>query len=436
MGGRWQRYPGADIVADVQGRIRVYADDWRDGWRAGSRILAPSMYVFLASLLPALAFGLQLDHDTRGTLGVVHVLAATAMTGLLQALIGGQPLLIVGVAEPIVIIYARMYEFASSQPGLQRGQLFLPWAAWVSCWTGLLLVLLAAGGACRCVSAFTRFSGELFGALIGVLFLQQAVKGIISNFRPDPNSSYGNHPAATAAASSPESTTTTTAASGTSAPESPDIISLWRLINGLWGLLLALGLLRSSLLVVRARSWRFLRKPLRGFLADYGPACMVLVWTGVSYAISSPYLYDSGSAGSNSGGDGSSNSGGGGGAVAVQERVPRRVVTPDVWNTGGGNSSSGGSSGGSSSWSVASRMGEVPGGYVAAALLPALVIAVLFYFDHSISSRMAQQPEYNLTRPPAYAWDLLLLAALTPLCGLLGLPPVNGVLPQAPMHTR
>lgn len=32
--------------------------------------------------------------------------------------------------------------------------------------------------------------------------------------------------------------------------------------------------------------------------------------------------------------------------------------------------------------------------------------------------------------------DMLLLAFLTLLCGLIGLPPVNGVLPQAPMHTK
>lgn len=32
------------------------------------------------------------------------------------------------------------------------------------------------------------------------------------------------------------------------------------------------------------------------------------------------------------------------------------------------------------SWRVAARMGEVPGSYVAAALLPAFIITVLFYF--------------------------------------------------------
>jgi hypothetical protein len=63
-------------------------------------------------------------------------------------------------------------------------------------------------------------------------------------------------------------------------------------------------------------------------------------------------------------------------------------------------------------WSVAGRMGEVPGPYIAAALVPAVIIAVLFYFDHNVSSQMAQQPEFNLVKGPAYHWDFLLLSGL------------------------
>lgn len=36
------------------------------------------------------------------------------------------------------------------------------------------------------------------------------------------------------------------------------------------------------------------------------------------------------------------------------------------------------------------RMGEVPGAYIAGALIPGLIITVLFYFDHSVSSQLAQ----------------------------------------------
>lgn len=49
--------------------------------------------------------------------------------GILQALCGGQPLLIVGVAEPIVIIYAFMFEYAT-----REGIPFLAWSAWTCVW--------------------------------------------------------------------------------------------------------------------------------------------------------------------------------------------------------------------------------------------------------------------------------------------------------------
>ena len=35
-------------------------------------------------------------------------------------------------------------------------------------------------------------------------------------------------------------------------------------------------------------------------------------------------------------------------------------------------------------------MGRVPRVYIAGALVPALIITILFYFDHSVSSQLAQ----------------------------------------------
>jgi hypothetical protein len=91
---------------------------------------------------------------------------------------------------------------------------------------------------------------------------------------------------------------------------------------------------------------------------------------------------------------------------------------------------------GSSGRAPRQALGDVPGAFVGAAAVPALVIAVLFYFDHNVSAQMAQQPEFNLARPPASGYDMLLLGAYTLACGLLGIPPVNGVLPQARARAR
>ena len=59
--------------------------------------------------MPALAFGIQFQSETDDVINVVHVLAACAITGTLQSVAGGQPLLIVGVAEPIVLVYKYMW---------------------------------------------------------------------------------------------------------------------------------------------------------------------------------------------------------------------------------------------------------------------------------------------------------------------------------------
>ncbi|GLT38094.1 hypothetical protein SLA2020_123610 [Shorea laevis] len=79
---------------------------------------------------------------------------------------------------------------------------------------------------------------------------------------------------------------------------------------------------------------------------------------------------------------------------------------------------------------------NVPVVYIIGALIRATMIAVLYYFDHSVASQLSQQKEFNLRKPSSYHYDLLLLGFLTLLCGLIGIPPSNGVIPQSPMHTK
>lgn len=54
-------------------------------------------------------------------------------------------------------------------------------------------------------------------------------------------------------------------------------------------------------------------------------------------------------------------------------------------------------------------MGKVPVAYIFVAILPAVMIAGLYFFDHSVAAQMAQQKEYNLKNPSSYHYDLFLL---------------------------
>jgi hypothetical protein len=66
-----------------------------------------------------------------GILTAVQTLSSTALCGIIHSIIGGQPLLILGAAEPTVIMYTFMFNFAKSRPDL-GSKLFLAWTGWYS----------------------------------------------------------------------------------------------------------------------------------------------------------------------------------------------------------------------------------------------------------------------------------------------------------------
>ncbi|XP_047334655.1 boron transporter 1 [Impatiens glandulifera] len=361
--------PFGGIKNDLRGRLMCYKQDWTGGLKAGFRILAPTTYIFFASAIPVISFGEQLERDTDGLLTAVQTLASTALCGIIHSVIGGQPLLILGVAEPTVLMYTFMFNFAKSRPDL-GSKLFLAWTGWVCVWTALLLILLAILGACSIINKFTRIAGELFGMLIAMLFMQEAIKGLVNEFRIPEREN----------------------------PKLAEFQSSWRFGNGMFALVLSFGLLLTALKSRKARSWQYGSGWLRGIIADYGVPLMVLVWTAVSYIPSS--------------GD-------------IPHGIPRRLFSPNPWSQGAYQN-----------WTVIKDMLNVPVIYIIGAFIPATMMAVLYYFDHSVASQLAQQKEFNLRKPPSFHYDLLLLGFLVIFCGLLGIPPANGVIPQSPMHTK
>ncbi|XP_045822147.1 probable boron transporter 6 [Trifolium pratense] len=360
--------PFSGIKQDFNGRREVYKQDWTCAVSTGLRIFAPTFYIFFASALPVIAFGEQLNRDTDGTLSTVETLTSTAMCGIIHSIFGGQPLLILGVAEPTVIMYTILYSFCSRRPELGP-KLFLAWAGWVCVWTSFLLILLAVFNACTIISRFTRLAEELFGTLITVLFFQEAVEGLISEFKIPKDAN----------------------------PSLEEYQFHWRYTNGLLSIIFFFGLLFTAILSRRARKWRYGTGWIRGIIADYGVPLMVVFWTILSYTVPSK----------------------------VPSDVPRRLFCKLPWEAAS-----------LYHWTVVKDMGKVPLPFIFGAFIPAVMIAGLYFFDHSVASKLAQQKDFNLQKPSAYHYDILLLGIMTFICGILGLPPANGVLPQSPMHTK
>ncbi|KAF2100940.1 hypothetical protein NA57DRAFT_36844 [Rhizodiscina lignyota] len=82
------------------------------------------------------------------------------------------------------------------------------------------------------------------------------------------------------------------------------------------------------------------------------------------------------------------------------------------------------------------RFWQLPVGWILAAIIPGAIITCLYFFDHEVSSIISTIDRYGTRKPSGFAWDIALLGTTTAICGILGIPPANGLLPQAPLHSE
>ena len=231
-GLRWTGRPAGGLIDDLRRRAPSYVDDFVQGIH--TKVLGSTLFLYFACLANAIAFGALMGFLTDGQIGTTEMMIATAVGGIAFALFSGQPLTILGGTGPIVIFTALLYT-TSNDLGIE----FLPVYAWVGVWSGVLLMLLAVTDASALMRFFTRFTDEIFAALIAVIFIVEAVTDISAGFTDD-NTPYD---------------------------------------AALLGLVLAIG----TFVVARTLQWfrnsPYLRWWVRDFLADFGPAISIIVMT-------------------------------------------------------------------------------------------------------------------------------------------------------------
>ena len=231
--------PFAGIKADIKRRLPHYLSDFKDGLRAKS--IASIVFMFFACLAPAITFGGLLGDNTNGAIGTQEMLISTAVCGVVYALVAGQPLIILGGIGPMLIFTIILYQLCED---LEQGHNFLGIYGWVGIWTACLTCLLAIGNASNLMKYFTRFTDEIFSALMSLIFIYKAVEGIIETFE-NPGSG------------------------GTE--------------KALLALILAIGTFYIAMSLARFRSSIYLFPWMREFLADFGPSIALACMIGVAW---------------------------------------------------------------------------------------------------------------------------------------------------------
>ncbi|MGY8770528.1 MAG: PTS sugar transporter subunit IIA [Pirellulales bacterium] len=225
------------LVEDIKRRKPHYVQDFLDGLHP--KCLGSTLFLFFACLAPAVTFGGVMAFSTEGQIGAVEMIVASALCGVVFALLSGQPLIILGGTGPLLVFTAILYQLCGDM-----GLSFLPVYAWVGIWAALFLIILAITDAGCLMKYFTRFTDEIFSALISIIFIYQAVKSLIHIFE------------------------------GLDETKHHDVALLT--------LLLALGTFYIATSLSGFRKSSYLRPKIREFLADFGPAIALAAMTGVA----------------------------------------------------------------------------------------------------------------------------------------------------------
>jgi hypothetical protein len=116
---------------------------------------------------------------------------------------------------------------------------FLPTYAWVGIWTAAMTLILAATDASALIRYFTRFTDEIFAALISLIFIVEALQKLLDGSGPSE--------------------------------------------SVLFSLFLGLGTFYVASSLSRFRKSRFLQSRMREFLADFGATIAVVLMSAFAY---------------------------------------------------------------------------------------------------------------------------------------------------------
>jgi mannitol/fructose-specific phosphotransferase system IIA component (Ntr-type) len=236
---------GGCLKRDVARRWPSYIQDFRDGLHA--KCVGSTLFLFFACLAPAVTFGGVMAVQTENQIGAVEMILASAICGVAFAIFSGQPLIILGGTGPLLVFTAILYQLCADME-----LAFLPTYAWVGLWSAALIVLLALTDASCMMRYFTRFTDEIFAALISIIFIYEAIRALVEIF--------------------------------------DDLDVKQHHDTALLSLLLALGTFYIATSLARFRRSSYLRPRYREFLADFGPAIALALMTGVAVWLHEVYL--------------------------------------------------------------------------------------------------------------------------------------------------
>uniref|UniRef100_A0A8C2JM00 Solute carrier family 4 member 11 n=1 Tax=Cyprinus carpio TaxID=7962 RepID=A0A8C2JM00_CYPCA len=172
---------GRGIYEDLCRRLPLYPSDFTDGLvgnnKALVKFMTTSIFLYIAVLLPAIAFGSLNDESTRGEIDVQKTIIGQSIGGIIYSLCAGSPLVIPLTTAPIAIFISVIRGICDDYE--------LDFAAFYACiglWNSLFLIMGGVFNLSLLVKLFKRSIEEVIALFISIAFVADAVKGTVKIF--------------------------------------------------------------------------------------------------------------------------------------------------------------------------------------------------------------------------------------------------------------
>ncbi|XP_043111789.1 sodium bicarbonate transporter-like protein 11 isoform X1 [Puntigrus tetrazona] len=378
---------GRGIYEDLCRRLPLYPSDFTDGLvgnnKALVKFMTTSIFLYIAVLLPAIAFGSLNDESTRGEIDVQKTIIGQSIGGIIYSLCAGSPLVIPLTTAPIAIFISVIRGICDDYE--------LDFAAFYACiglWNSLFLIMGGVFNLSLLVKLFKRSIEEVIALFISIAFVADAVKGTVKIFHEYYHApTLANGSAAELNRISGSLHLGELNLTETGPVTLPESFILCTRARPLLCLLLMLGTLWVGYTLYQFRRSPFLHVKMREILSDCALPISVLVFSYVgSYVFNDIAL-----------------------PVFNFHEGPVFQIAP---------------------------LDKLSGASVLSAMGLGFLLFLLIFIDQNIVVSLTNAPENRLLKGTAYHWDLTLSGLINILMSVLGLPWMHAAFPHSTLHVR